>query len=90
MTDETKPKRVRGLKEREAAYRAGYQDGMRDAVQEIEARQAMDAIREARIGEGLKRLRTDATSAPKRTRRTKKRDLDSIPAAGPEHRAEVG
>lgn len=71
MTDETTPKRVRGLKEREAAYRAGYQDGMRDAVQEIEARQAMDHIREARMAEGFKRLHAAATSAPKRARRTK-------------------
>lgn len=84
MTDETTPKRVRGLKEREAAYRAGYHDGYSQGAIDEATREATqkiaDLARERQMADGLKRLRAEP-SAPKRTRRKKgaeEKRLDDI------------
>lgn len=79
MTDETKPKRLRGAKLLEQGYRAGYRDGMRDTITEIEARTAMDTIREERIQTGLAKFRSQKTSEPRRTRKRR----NGLDAGGP-------
>lgn len=79
MTDETKPKRVRGLKEREAAYCAGFREGLEYAQRDALDRAVIDEQRERAMADGLKRLRTDATSAPKRTRQKKLKGAVVVP-----------
>lgn len=69
MTDE-KPKRVRGQKEREAAYRQGFADGLKHADFELGNRQEVEAMRERAMVSGLMTMR--ATPVVKRTRRTRK------------------
>lgn len=69
MSETMKPTRLRGAKLLEQGYRAGYADGMRDALAEMEARAAMDNLREERLRAGLAQLRQVKTSEPKRPRR---------------------
>lgn len=69
MTDETKPKRVRGHKEREAAYRQGFLDGLTHAKAELASQRALDAERDEAMRAGLTKLR--ATPVVRRPRRKK-------------------
>jgi hypothetical protein len=55
MTDE-KPPKIRGKKEREAAYRQGFADGLAHAVFEIRSQNDMEAKREEAMAAGLKLL----------------------------------
>lgn len=69
MSDETKPARIRGLKEREAAYKAGFADGCAHAHTEIAAQRRLEVERETAAEYGWKRVASEV--AP--TRRTRKR-----------------
>lgn len=71
MADTERPKRLRGAKLLEEGYRAGFADGLRHAIAEIEARQGLDYTRETTILSGLAHLRSQKANVPKRTRRAK-------------------
>lgn len=71
MTDETTPKRLRGQKERERLYRAGFLDGLVHAAQEHAEKRDIDAKRDGAVVTGLRRYLAAESSAPKRTRRKK-------------------
>jgi hypothetical protein len=75
MTDE-KPKRVRGLKEREAAYRQGFLDGLVHAETEKTKKRLIEDERDLAVAEGLKRLRA-RTFVVKRGRRPKANGADT-------------
>ncbi len=55
MTDETPPK-IRGKKEREAAYRQGFADGLAHAKAETAAQRALEAERDEAMRDGLAKL----------------------------------
>jgi hypothetical protein len=82
MTDETTPKRRRGQKDREAAYRAGYLDGYNQGALDEATRTTMERaqheVRARQMEAGLAKLR--AEPPVKRTRRKKSNGLD---AGGP-------
>jgi hypothetical protein len=71
MTDETKPKRMRGLKEREEAYRAGFLAGLEHAHKEIASQRALEAARGVAVATGIESFLAGAGAARKRTRRTR-------------------
>lgn len=67
MTDEKTP-RVRGLKEREAAYRQGFVDGVEHALAEAKELKRIEQDREGAMKTGLAKLAREVTV---RTRRKK-------------------
>lgn len=73
MSDETKPKRVRGTRLLEQGYRAGFRDGFLNgklAGQELLDLQKREAEKcERDLQAGLARVREAKTDEPKRTRR---------------------
>jgi hypothetical protein len=68
VTDEAKPKRVRGQKEQEAYYRAGFCDGLAHALHEMKLERSKQEARDLAMRDGAARLR-EAPLVPKRTRR---------------------
>lgn len=68
MADE---KRLRGAKDIEAAYRQGFVDGSLAALEEHRLEREREAKRETAISAGLKTLREQLATAPKRKRRRK-------------------
>ena len=79
MTDETKPKRVRGQKEQEAAYRAGFCDGLAHALTEMKLERSKQEARDLAMRDGAARLR-EAPPIPKRTRRKRGDDRPTATA----------
>lgn len=71
MTDHAIPKRVRGQKDREAAYRQGFLDGVEYGVEELRRTKEVDAFRELALGAGLAKYRRTMTTEPKRRQRRK-------------------
>lgn len=69
MSDDTTPRRVRGQKDQDAAYRAGYIDGYQAGLDYARKLKDEDAEREKLIARGLERHRAERAGVPKRTRR---------------------
>jgi hypothetical protein len=75
MNDDTTPRRVRGRKAQDAAYRAGYLAGYQAGLDHAERLRDADAEREQGIAAGLDRYRAEQAGAPKRTRRRRTTDI---------------
>lgn len=71
MADTERPKRLRGAKQAEEFYRAGFLDGLLHGSTEAHEKRAIDAKRDDAVRLGLQRLREQMAAKPKRTRRTK-------------------
>lgn len=70
MSDE-QPKRMRGQKDREAAYRQGFFDGVQHGVDELRYAKELESAREGAMLAGLAKYRRTLSAQPKRTRKAK-------------------
>ena len=77
MTDETKPKRQRGQREREAAYLAGFLAGLEHALTEMRAERDKLQARDLAIRDGLALL--CEVPIVKRTRRKRSNGVSANP-----------
>lgn len=74
MSDEKAP-RIRGQKEREAAYRAGFVDGIAHAHAEAKRLREVEEDRATAIDIGLQKYRRTMSAEPRRTRRKRENDV---------------
>lgn len=74
MAADEKPPKIRGKKEREAAYRQGFVDGLAHAKAELASQRALDAERDEAMRNGLAKLHATPAVRRRRTKADKERE----------------